>query len=141
MKYVIDSSVAAKWAVPEIDSDRAIRLRDAFVASLHELSAPEVFHIELAHALVRAERQNRIAIGEAEDLWNEVMTTPPRLFPSLPLMPRAIAIASTERVGVYDCIYVALAEIENCEFVTADDKLFTKLKAKFPFIIPLSAFP
>jgi predicted nucleic acid-binding protein len=30
MKYVIDTSVAFKWVVPEIDSDNATRLRDDF---------------------------------------------------------------------------------------------------------------
>jgi hypothetical protein len=32
----------------------------------------------------------------------------------LPLMSRAIDIASQMRCGVYDCLYVALAEKEGC---------------------------
>jgi hypothetical protein len=28
MKYVLDSSVALKWVLPEVDSQKAIRLRD-----------------------------------------------------------------------------------------------------------------
>ena len=54
----------------------------------------------------------------------------PRLFPSLPdLLPAAFAIASRTRVGVYDCRYVALAEREQCQLVTADDKLVRSLQA------------
>ncbi len=30
MKYVLDSSVALKWVLPEADSGKAIRLRDEF---------------------------------------------------------------------------------------------------------------
>jgi hypothetical protein len=30
MRYVIDSSVAAKWVLPEIDSDKALRFREEF---------------------------------------------------------------------------------------------------------------
>ena len=45
------------------------------------------------------------------------------------------------RVGVYDCLYVALAEREGCELVTADAKLLTSLGVTFPFIIPLSSLP
>ncbi|MCI0685515.1 MAG: type II toxin-antitoxin system VapC family toxin [Gemmataceae bacterium] len=60
MKYVLDSNVAFKWGVPEPDSDKANRLRDAFRNSLHEFLAPDFFPIELGHALTRAERQNRI---------------------------------------------------------------------------------
>lgn len=30
MKYVIDSSVAVKWAIPEADTAKALRLRDDY---------------------------------------------------------------------------------------------------------------
>jgi predicted nucleic acid-binding protein len=141
MKYVLDSSTAVKWVLPEVDSDKADHLRDAFIQAIHELLAPEVFHVELAHALTRAERQKRIVQGEAEDLWNEVMSTPPQLVPSFPLMPRAIQISSVSRASVYDCLYVALAERENCEFVTADTKLVNNLQNQFPFIVAISSMP
>jgi predicted nucleic acid-binding protein len=141
MKYVIDSSVAFKWVVPEIDSAKAIRLRDDYRNSVHELIAPDVFPFELAHALCRAERQGRIALSQAAILWADVMSTAPQLVLGLPLAPRAIDISSTHRVGVYDCLYVALAERENCEFVTADDKLVLRLQPHFPFIVALSSLP
>jgi len=37
MKYVLDSSVAAKWVLTENDSDKARRLRDAARQGLHHL--------------------------------------------------------------------------------------------------------
>ena len=140
MKYILDSSVAVKWVLPEIDSDKAERLRDDFSKGLLELLSPEFFHVELAHALTRAERQGRIAVGEAEDLWNEVMTTPPQFMPSYPLMARAIQISSSVRLGVYDCVYLALAEREAYEFITADDKIIKNAGTRFGFILPLSNF-
>ncbi len=45
------------------------------------------------------------------------------------------------RIGVYDCLYVALAEREGCEFITADDRLVRALKPAFPFIISLASLP
>ena len=69
------------------------------------------------------------------------MISGPELRPSLTLIPRAIEIASSARIGVYDCIYVALAEQESCEFVTADAKLFRNLHIQFPFIVMLSSLP
>ena len=57
MKYVLDSSVALKTALAEIDSPQAIRLLDDFHNGIHELLAPDVFHVEVGHALTRAERQ------------------------------------------------------------------------------------
>jgi predicted nucleic acid-binding protein len=44
------------------------------------------------------------------------------------------------RIGVYDCIYVALAEREGCQLITADDRLVNNLQPTFPFIIHLSAY-
>ncbi len=141
MKYVLDTSVAFKWEVPEIDSDKANRLRDDFRNAVHELLAPDFFPQELAHALTRAERQGRIALGQAGIFWADAMTTAPVLLPVTSLTPRAIDISSTLRIGAYDCLYVALAEREGCEFITADDKLVKNLQAQFPFIAPLASMP
>src|SRR5437588_11720568 len=115
MKRVIDSSVAFKWAVPETDSDKAILLRDDFRNSLVELFAPDFYPIEVAHALTRAERQGRIQVGEAIPLLRDILNTLPLIHASLPLALRAVEISSQLRVGVYDCVYVALAENENCD--------------------------
>ena len=57
------------------------------------------------------------------------------------LMPRVFAISSSMRVGIYDCVYVALAEREGCEFITADDKLIKNLQSKFPFVISPASMP
>lgn len=137
MKYVIDSSVAFKWVLREIDSDKADDLRADYRNTIHDLISPDIFQIELAHALTRAERQKRIVIGEAEILWNEVMTSPP-IFHSA-LVARAIELSSAHRIGVYDCVYIALAEQEACELVTADAKLAGQ--KQFPFIRPLADLP
>ncbi len=141
MKYVLDSSVAFKWEVPEPGSDKANRLRDDFRNHAHQLVAPEIFPFELAHALTRAERQGRIAFGQAKIFWADAMTTTPTLLGTLLLTERAIDIASAAHIGVYDCLYVALAEQEKCTFVTADDKLVKNLQPQFPFIVHLQTLP
>jgi predicted nucleic acid-binding protein len=141
MKYILDASVAFKWEVPEPNSDKANRLRDDFRNAVHELLAPNFYLQELAHALTRAERQGRIAVGQAAVFWTEAMTTPPVLLPVHSLTPRAIDISSALRIGVYDCLYLALAEREGCEFITADDKLVKNLQGQFPFIVPLASMP
>ena len=141
MRRVIDSSVAFKWAVPEPHSDKAIRLRDDFRNGLLDLLAPDVFPIEVGHALTRAERQGRIPIGTSIPLLRDILNALPVLHPSLPLLLRAVEISSQLRVGIYDCLYVALAEAELCDLVTADDKLVKNLQPYFPFIVPLATLP
>jgi predicted nucleic acid-binding protein len=141
MKYVLDSSVAAKWELPEIDSDKARRIREEVCRGLHSTLAPDVYATEVAHALTRAERQGRIVVGEAARMWLSVMATPPAFARSQLLLPRAIAISSLHRVGVYDCLYVALAERRRATLVTADDRLVANLRPRFSFMVHLSEMP
>ena len=139
MKYVLDVNVALKWVLNEVDSPKARRLRDDGRAQVHGLITPDVFPFEAAHALTRAER--RRLITDASQFWGEIMADCPRLFPSLPLAHRALAISRRARIGFYDCLYVALAEREGCELVTADTRMVATLKPTFPFIIDLASLP
>ena len=64
MKYVLDSNVALKWVLPETDDDKAVKIRDEFGQGIHQLLSPDVFPIEVAHSLARAERRGDIKQGE-----------------------------------------------------------------------------
>jgi predicted nucleic acid-binding protein len=141
MRYVLDSGVAFKCLVPEAHTDKAIRLRDDYRAGVHELLAPDVFPVEVTHALTRAERQGRVTTVQGALLFRDMLTVLPVLHLSLSLLPRAYEISSQARQGVYDCLYIALAEREGCELITSDDKLVKKLKAQFPFLLPLDSLP
>jgi predicted nucleic acid-binding protein len=141
MKLVLDSSIALKWVLPEPDSAKALQLRADFAAGIHDLVAPDVLPIECAHALTRAERRGIIPIGDAEPHLLNILLTGILLRPYQPLLHRALTISSAARIGVYDCLYVALAEQENGQLVTADVKLVKNLKAQFPFIIDLASVP
>ncbi|MBI3463231.1 MAG: type II toxin-antitoxin system VapC family toxin [Planctomycetes bacterium] len=141
MTFALDSSAALKWVLPEAYSDKAIRLRDDFHNGVIDLVAPDILPVESLHALTKAERQKRIVYGTAQALWQSILADCPVLHPHIPLLDRAYEIASSERIGIYDCIHVALAERETCELVTADGKLINNLQAKFRFIRHLSTFP
>ena len=134
MKYVLDSNIGVKWLLEEDQSDQARALRDEFIRGLHELIAPDVFMVEAAHAITRAERQGRITPAEVGPLIDDLIATPPTFHPHAPLLSRAIDISVWARHGVYDCLYVALAEREGCELLTADDRLVKKL-AGHPIVL------
>lgn len=141
MKYILDSSVAVKWVIHETDTAKALGLRDDFRNGVHELLALDIFAIEVAHALTRAERQKRINIGESKMFLTDILKTAPQFQAFYPLLAYACDISSKMRVGVYDCLYVVLAEQEGCEFVTADDRLVRNLLRTYPFIVPLASLP
>jgi predicted nucleic acid-binding protein len=141
MRYVLDASVSLCWVVSRPLSPKALRLRDDYRKSVHELIAPSHFPSEIASALTKAERQKLIPVGDARRHIADVLSTPPILYPLDPLFYRAVEISSQTRTGFYDCLYVALAEQENCELVTADDKLINALQGQFSFIVSLASLP
>ena len=94
--------------------------------------------IEAVHAITRAERQRRITQVQGAQALTDLLNQQPQLVSYIPLLPRAYAISSQVRIGVYDCLYVALAERENCDLITADDKLIKALHGTFQFISALN---
>ena len=141
MKYVLDSSVALKFVLPEVDSAKAIRLRDEYRQGVHDLIAPDIFTPEVANGLASAERQARTKAGEAVLLLHDIILNTPAIHASAPLLARAVEVSISTRQAVYDCIYLALAEQEQCEMVSADDQFVRKMRPAFPFLIRLADLP
>ena len=134
-----DACVGLKWVLAESDSGKARAIRDELRAGVRDLIAPDVFAAECAHALTKSERRGLLT--DAGALYADIMMDSPRLFPSVPLMGRAIEIATMARIAAYDCLYVALAEREGCDLITSDRRLLNALSAKMPFIIDLASLP
>ena len=141
MKHIIDSSTAFKWVLTEVDSDKALRLRDDYRNGLIELHAPDIFPAEMVSSLLTAQRKGRIS--DFQPLLSEVLTEGVVLHATTPLLARMARIISTVTTGarfsVYNCLYVALAEREGCELITADDRLLRNLRPVFPFIKELAS--
>ena len=136
---VLDASVGLKWVLAEDNSDSARRIRDEFRASIRVFIAPNIYAVECAHALTKGERKGTVV--DPAGLYDEVMLDAPQFFSSIPLMVRAIAIARKARIAVYDCVYVALAEREGCDLITADKRVIHALEKDFPFITDLATLP
>lgn len=72
--FVLDSSVAVKWALVEPGSDKALAIRDDVQKKIHEIIAPDVFASEVAHALTKAERLKIIAVGDSQKHLADVLS-------------------------------------------------------------------
>jgi predicted nucleic acid-binding protein len=95
--------------------------------------------IEVAHVLSKAHRTRQISAQRAEADLAAIYADVPQLSSSVPHLPRAFEISLQERIGIYDCIYLALAEQEQCGLITADVRLITNLQPRFPQIIALAS--
>jgi len=138
MKYVIDTSVAIKTVIAESDSAKAIQLRDDYNNGFHDLIAPDLYPTEICNVLMMAERTGKIRPGEAAVFLSDFILDLPALCDAVSLLPRALEISQRFRQSVYDCLYVALAEREGCELVTADDKLIKAVQPTMPFVVSLA---
>lgn len=141
MKYVLDASIALKWVLPEPDSPQAIALRDAYRRQQHELHAPELFAVEVAYVLSKTFHRGVLTQAQATQSLHDVLQVSPVMHAAGPLVSRAFEISTRLRISLYDCLYVALAEREQCELVTADQRLLNALSPHFTSIVALAAVP
>lgn len=123
-RYVVDSSVAVKWFVPEIHTDAAVRLLDEG----HELLAPDLFLPEFGNVVWKKIRLEELTLEEGRHVLRGLMAVPVDLYPSEQLLQPAFEIANGINRSVYDCFYIALALLRNCRLVTADRRFHDALQ-------------
>ena len=117
-RLVVDASVAIKWVLKERESDTARR-----VAETAELLAPDLLWAELGNVLWRRERLGELSPEDARAMLLTLRRFPVETFSLFPLMPLSLEIAIAIRHSVDDCVYLALADREDCRLVTADERL------------------
>jgi predicted nucleic acid-binding protein len=125
VSLIVDASVALKWFLTdEPDADRAL----AIVRDEALLAAPDLLVAEVCNAAWRFTRLGRISRAQLD----AIASTLPRLFDPLvsaaELAPRAVSIAGQLDHPLYDCLYLALAELEAAVLVTADMRLLGRVK-------------
>ena len=123
-RYVVDASVVVKWFLPEVHSEAA----QCYRAPEHEILAPDLILPETGNAIWKRVRQGQLPRDEAMAIVRLLQTGSIQVRPSAPYLDRASTIAMDHDRSVYDSLYVALAEQEDCPLVTADRKLFNAMQ-------------
>lgn len=125
MALIIDASVAIKWFIDEPGSDAARRLwRDE-----PELLAPDLIVPEVCNAAWRKVRLGQSDPAQAQKIAARLRNGVLEFRPTAPLASRAIELALELDHPVYDCFYLALAEAEKTELVTADLRLEGRVRS------------
>ena len=124
MKLIVDASVAIKWLIEEPDSAPADRLLDG----AHDFLAPELIIAEVISAAWKQRRLGGIDDVQFDDLVIRIADGPIDFRPVRPLARRAAALARELDHPIYDCMYLALAEVEGATMVTADQRLIAAVQ-------------
>lgn len=121
----IDASVALKWFLAgEPDADFALKI----VADGKTLIAPDILIAEVCHAAWKSARLGRITQAHVDQIAASLPRFIERFVNSTMLAERAVTISAELDHPVYDSLYLALAEREADELITADARLLAKVQ-------------
>jgi len=123
-RFVVDTSVAIKWYLPEQNSVDADRL----LSGGFELLAPDLLLPEVGNILWKRVMRSEITVQKARVILHALEALPLILRPASVLAENAMTIACGLKRSFYDSLYLALAVMTDCRLVTADRKLFEALK-------------
>lgn len=134
---IIDSSVVFKWFDRgEILNEEAMKLLEEHLSSRIPIFIPELIFYELTNAWA-----TKSALTEEEIIKNlqtlleynlNIISVEQTLFENI------VRFSKKYRVTTYDGVYAILAEENQCDLVTADDKFADKLN--LPFVKKLSDY-
>jgi predicted nucleic acid-binding protein len=122
-KLVIDASIAIKWVVEEEGTPAALALRQQA-----KLIAPELLVAECANILWKKVLRGELSREEAVLAARLLEGAEIELLPTRSLLEVATRMSIELNHPAYDCLYLALAAKNKCQFVTADNRLLQKLR-------------
>lgn len=138
MKYAVDASVILKWFTQDRESDleRALQLRNDFRERKIDLLCPELLIYEIANVLrYKEDLEEKVILKAIISIYEmEIL-----MLVNQKIMENAVRLASKYGITVYDSIYLSFAQHLGWHLITADKKLFQKIK-DLPGIIYISEY-
>lgn len=137
MLLVLDASVILKWFLEEEYSDVALKIRENFYREIYRIIEPDFLLYEFVNVL----RYNPVYTEEdvIKAVNSLIESDMDIVLPTIELLEVAVNIAKRYDVTVYDAIYIALAKLISGTYVTADKKLYEKVK-ELKFVKFISEF-
>jgi predicted nucleic acid-binding protein len=133
--FVMDASVGAKWATPQIIeplATQAHRFLRAYVEGTIQVVVPDLFWLEIGSFLWKAAKRGAITKLLAQRALEAMLNRDFPTVPSLAFLPEAFKIACDFDRTIYDSTYVAMAAATGRYLITADERLVNALGGRFP---------
>ena len=137
----VDAGVLIKLVVAEEDSDRADALWEQWKEEGVKIVSPGLLLFELTSVLRKKVHRGLLEPEEGKRAFDTVHRLPVQVLAPSDLHRRAWELATRfNRPAAYDAHYLALAEMMNCEFWTADERLFNTVRDELSWVRWLGAF-
>ena len=139
---VVDASLAIKWILDEPRSREARELLADWTEAEVGMLAPELLAWEIGRALYERIIRGELSIPEGREALQAVLETGPELISDISSYGRALQLASMlAQTSLNEACYLALAEHENCECWTADERLWRNVSDSMPWVKWIGAQP
>ena len=126
---MVDASVALRWVLKDEKEPRVDALLHQWAVSKTDILVPPLFLSEIINALYLSVKRQRLHEDEAKLALQTIMQVGTRVLEPPELYLRSLELAiDYGTTNAYDTIYMALAEIEGCEFWTSDERLVKSLR-------------
>jgi predicted nucleic acid-binding protein len=123
---ILDASVVIKWFSEEEYTEKALELRERIRHGEEQVIVPDFLLYELSNALKHNPHFDVQDVCDALtslfDMNIDIVTPLPEIIES------AIELAFEHAITVYDAFYVALAKETGLSFITADKKLYERVR-------------
>lgn len=132
---VVDSNILLATVLPETYSAAARDLLRHWITNEIQLSAPLLIQYEVTAILRRHVYTGRLTANEARRHLEVLLDLDLRYYRSKYLSLRAYEMATRlNQPRAYDAHFLAVAELLDCEFWTADERLVNAVGGVFPWV-------
>lgn len=124
---VLDTSVVAKWFLPEELSAEADRILEEIRLGRTNAAAPDLIVYEFASILWQRRKKGSISGRQADNIMADFECLPIELVPGDVLGSEALKIAGKTGCTAYDGAFMALASGLGATFITADRRFIRRI--------------
>ena len=134
-RVVLDASVILKWYLPDKSyGEKALDLLKQCSMGTLDILAPSLLEYELMNGLVIAQRKGRLDESAVSAALEGFHWLGIRLIGPSAHYDRMMHYCQTYTRSAYDASYLALAEWESIDLLTADERLFNSVKADLAWV-------
>jgi len=131
----IDANLIVWSLVPSPYSDVAASLLQSWRREQVTLIAPALLPFEITSTLRRLVHLREITAEEGEEAFVQFQRIPIRLYHRREIFSTAWHLAQQfNRPRAYDTAYLAVAQMHNCDFWTADERLYNAVRHELTWV-------